>query len=132
MHHISDMSRRLTTVYVWGLLVFSFLESLILLCTFLVFSWSLNCASLICKLSQFGPSYFFGSLDTRSYLVVAFFDRWILIHQFFRYFFWPVNCTWIAFDLRIFSIGIHEKCKSNHDLLLLAFSMIWNWYNSGL
>ena len=49
MQNISDISRRLSIVYVWSLLVFSFMESSILFFIFLAFVWSLNCTSLVCK-----------------------------------------------------------------------------------
>ena len=60
MQNISDMSRRLSIVYVWSLLVLSFMESSIL-ATFYIFSFFL--VFKLCKSSLqilFGPSHIFG------------------------------------------------------------------------
>ena len=72
------------------------------------------------------------SVDIAAYLTVALFQRWILtLAHFSDVFFWPVNCGCEVsisfhilgmdkFHLRVFSIGFHKNCKSNHYLLLLV------------
>ena len=76
------MSGRLNIVYVWCLFVFSVMKNSILTIMY-VFSFS-----LVFKLCKSGlqtmhpiPDHptFFGSADIGSYLVVAYFERWILI-----------------------------------------------------
>ena len=132
MQNISDMSRRLSIVYVWSLLVLSFMESSIL-ATFYIFSFFL--VFKLCKSSLqilFGPSHIFGQCWYWWLFIVALFGRWILtLAHFSDVFFWPVNCTcqtytlyhfwaWAMFHLRVFSIDIDKKCKFNHYLLLLV------------
>ena len=96
--HISDMSRRLSIVYVLGILVFSFMESSILT---IMYTFSFSLVFKLYKSSQqiiyiiLDHLISLVSINIEGYLVVAYFERWILT-------------------------GIHEKCESNHYLLLLA------------
>ena len=142
MHHIWDMPRRLSIVYIWSLLVFSFMESSILI-IFYIFSFCLvfklykSSLQILHLIS--GHFTFLGCVDIGGYLVVTCFESWILAPAHFSdVFMWPVNCTCQAclsyhildMDnvlLRAFSIGINKKCKSNHYLLLLVI-----WHNSGV
>ena len=123
-------ARRLSIVYVWRLLVFSFMESSILtifyiLSLFLVFKLRTSCLQILHLISDYVT--FLGSADIGAYLVVAYFERWILtIAHFSDAFFWPIVFTCqvcISYHilevlLKVFSIGIYKK--SNHYLLLLA------------
>ena len=97
MQNVSDMSRRLSIVYIWSLLVFSFMESSILT-IFYIFSFCLvfNLYKSSLKILQFisGHLIFLGSADIGGYLIVALFERWILtLAHFSDVFFWSVNCT---------------------------------------
>ena len=81
MQHISDMSRELSIVSDWGLLLFSFMECSVLTIIY-VFSFF-----LVFKLYRFGLQIvsfisdylvFLDSVDIKGYLVVEYFERWIL------------------------------------------------------
>ena len=124
--HISSMSRRLSIVYVWGLLVFSCMESSILT-IFYIFRFCLVCklykSSLKILHLILGHLIFLGSVDIKCYLVVAYFERWVLAPAYFSDFFFlshklympgrPVYhtnfWTWAMFHLRVFSIDIENK-----------------------
>ena len=76
--HISDMSRRLSIVYVLGLLVFSFMESSILTIMytfsfFLVFKLYKSSLQIIHIISD--HLIFLVSINIEGYLVVAYFER---------------------------------------------------------
>ena len=76
--HISDMSRRLSIVYVLGILVFSFMESSILtiMYTFsfsLVFKLYKSSQQIIHIISDHLISLV--SINIEGYLVVAYFER---------------------------------------------------------
>ena len=133
------MSRRSSIDYVWGLLVFSFIESSILTirCVFILFLvfklYKLYKSSLQLIHIILNHLIFLSSVDIGDYLVVAYFRRWIFKSCLsFRCFFcdlkivhvMPVYHTmswkWKMFHLKVFSTGIHKKCKSNHYLLLPA------------
>ena len=88
--NILDMSKRLSIVYVWSLLVFSFMESLVL-----TIFWTVNFC-LVFKLfksslqiMQFIPGHliFLGSVDIGGYLIATLFGSWILTHAHFSIFF---------------------------------------------
>ena len=107
MQNIWDMSRRLSIVYVWSLLVFSFMESLILT-IFYIFNFCLviKLYKSSLQILQFisGNLVFLGSADTDGYLIVPLFGRGILtLAHFSNVFFWPVNCTC-------------QACMSYHNL----------------
>ena len=97
MQNISDMSRRLSIVYVWSLLAFSFMESSILTVFYIsnfCLGFKLYKSSL--QILQFilGRIVFLGTIDIGGYLIVTLFERWILTTaHFFRCSFWSVNCT---------------------------------------
>ena len=145
MQNISDMFRRLSIVYVWSLLVFSFMESSILT-IFYIFSFCLvfKLYKSSLQILQFISDnlIFLGSVDIGSYLIVAIFERWILTLAHFsdvfsdletihvRPVYHSIFWAWTMFDLRVFSIDIHNKCKSNLYLLLLV--IFQEWHNSGL
>ena len=86
---------------------------------------------------------FLGSPGIVGYVVVAYFERWILtLGHFPDAFFWPffwafftpvchaISWTWLMFFLRVFSICIHKKHKSNHYLLFAQFFLIRKWLSS--
>ena len=65
---------------------------------------------------------FLGSFNIGGYLVVAYIGRLVPFFSFFsdctfQTIFWTLTLS----HLKVFSISIHKKCKSNHYLLLLAF-----------
>ena len=96
MQNISDMSRRLSIVYVWSLLVFLFMESSILT-FFSIFSFCLVFKLYNSSLQnlQFilGCLLVLGSVHIGGYLIVASFERWILtLAHFPDVFFWNVIC----------------------------------------
>ena len=71
-------ARRLSIVYVWRLLVFSFMESSILtifyiLSLFLVFKLRTSCLQILHLISDYVT--FLGSADIGAHLVVAYFER---------------------------------------------------------
>ena len=111
MQYISDISRRLSIVYVWGLLVFSFMESIILN---IVYGFSFFLIHKFYKTGQqimhfvLDHFIFLGSIDKGGYLVVSLwrvsFNSWTL----FRCFFWPLNCA--GQDLYIIPCFGHEEC----------------------
>ena len=88
--------RRLSIVYAWGFLTFSFMESSILsiiyvFTFFLLFKLYKSSLKIILLISD--HLIFLGSVDTGGYLVVTYFERWILVLAHFSdVFFWPRNC----------------------------------------
>ena len=97
MQNISDMYRRLSTVYVWSLLVFSFLENSIII-TFYIFNFCLvfKLYKPSLQILQFisGHLRFLGSADIGGCLIVALIKRWTLtLAHFSDAFLWPVNFT---------------------------------------
>ena len=78
MQNISDMSRRLSIVYVWSLLVFSFIESSVLTIFYifnfcLVFKLYKSSLQILQVIS--GYLIFLNSVDIGVYLIVALFER---------------------------------------------------------
>ena len=76
--HISDMSRRLSIVYVLGILVFSFMESSILT---IMYTFSFSLVFKLYKSSQqiiyiiLDHLISLVSINIEGYLVVAYFER---------------------------------------------------------
>ena len=133
------MSRRLSIVYGWDLLVLSFIKSSILTIMFIIGFF------LVFKLYKFsGLSYIFGQCwYWRLFSSAILWKMNFNSCSFFRCFFSPVDCTCEAcisyhildmamFHLGDFSIGIHKKCKANHYLLLLTILHDLEMHNSGL
>ena len=90
------MSRRLSIVYVWRLIVFSFMESSILTIFYIFSFWLfIKLYKSSVQILQIISDYliFLGSVDIGGYLIVASFERWIIITlaNFSGVFFWPVN-----------------------------------------
>ena len=95
MQRVSAMSRSLKNIYIWGPLVFSIIESSILVITY-VLRLCLNCASQVCKFYALFLTIFLDSVDIGSNLVVTYFENWILTLGYFFScstfnFFWSVN-----------------------------------------
>ena len=96
------------------------------------------------QILQFISSHliFLGRVDIGVLLIVALFERWILTLAHFSDVFSDLETIHVRpvyhsifwagtmFYLSVFSIDIHNKCKSNHDLLLLV--IFQEWHNSGL
>ena len=85
MQHISDMSRRFSIVYDWNLLVFSLMESSILIVYIFSFSLVFTLYKSSLQILQFISVYliFLGKVDINCYLIVALLDRSILTLAYF-------------------------------------------------
>ena len=119
MQNISDMSRRLSTVYAWSFLVFLFLESSVIT-IFYIFSFclvfKLYKSSLQVLQFIFDHLMFLGSVDIGGCLIVALFEGWILTH---------FSDVFLTFKLYMSSLYIipyfgHGQC-STWGFLVLTF-----------
>ena len=110
MQYISGMSRRLSILYVWGLLVFSFMEN-----SFLTILYIFHFC-LVCKLYISFPTNLFcfflrgGRGGIGGYSVAAKFQRWILTLTHFSNVFFP-NCKLYMSGLKITPCFKHGQCS---------------------
>ena len=90
------------SVFIYGKLSYNYFYIFSFCLVFKLYKSSLQILQFIS-----GYLIFWGSVDIGGYLIVTLFERWILILAHFSdVFFWPVNCTCLAYiSYHILGIG---------------------------